>query len=243
MLGENLAALKEKYAADLTIVNGENAAGGSGITKGVLEELKAAGADAVTSGNHIWDKKEIFDFIDAEPYLIRPANYPVGAKGKGFCVIEKCGINVGIVNLSGRTFMQAMDCPFHKADEIIGALKGKCSIIILDFHAETTSEKMAMGWHLDGRASIVAGTHTHIQTADERILPHGTAYITDLGMTGPWDSVIGVDKDIIVQNFLSCTPVRFEAAKGRCVLSGIFAEIDEHDGRARKIERIMLREE
>lgn len=241
MLQSVLPELKNKYAADLTVVNGENAAGGNGITRKVLEELKQAGVDVITSGNHIWGQKEVLEFIDEEPHLLRPANYPPGTPGKGCCTIDVHGAKVGVVNLAGRTFMPNMDCPFRKADELINALSDECKIILVDFHAEATSEKLALGWYLDGRTSAVVGTHTHIQTADERLLPAGTAYITDLGMTGPWDSVIGVDKDIIVQSFLTCRPARFATAKGSVVLAGVIIEVEEATGRAIRIERIMIK--
>ncbi|MBQ1941887.1 MAG: TIGR00282 family metallophosphoesterase, partial [Selenomonadaceae bacterium] len=177
--------LKEKYKIDLVIVNGENSAGGKGISRKSLDELYRAGADIVTSGNHVWDNREINGFIDDEPYLVRPANYPEGAQGKGWCIYPFKSANLAVVNMSGRTFMPDMDCPFQKIEEVLSEIGQEADIILLDFHAETTSEKMAMGFYLDGRVQAVVGTHTHIQTADERILPQGTAYITDLGMVGP----------------------------------------------------------
>ncbi len=231
--------LHDEYNIDMVIANGENSAGGVGITKKVLDELFSIQIDVVTSGNHIWDKKEIFSFIDSEDYLIRPANYPPDTPGKGYCVFECKGKKVGVINLLGRTFMPAMDCPFRKADEIIGAIQKDCDYIILDFHAETTSEKMAMGWYLDGRVSCVVGTHTHIQTADERILPQGTGYITDLGMVGPWDSILGVDKDLILKKFLTGLPVKFELAKGSKVFSAIIIHINECNCKVEKIFRIL----
>lgn len=234
-----LPELKARYAADLTVVNGENAAGGNGVTRKVLHELKQAGADVITSGNHIWGQREILEFIDEEPYLIRPANYPEGAPGQGSCIIECNGVKVGVLNLAGRTFMPNMDCPFQKADALIKRLSDQCRLLLVDFHAEATSEKLALGYYLAGRVAALVGTHTHIQTADERILPEGTAYITDLGMTGPWDSVIGVDKDIIIKSFLSCRPVSFQPAKGQKVLGGVFIEVDDRTGKALRIERIL----
>lgn len=234
--------MKKKYAVDLTIVNGENSAGGNGITQNSLDELYQAGADVITSGNHIWDKKDVLQFIDREPFLIRPANYPEGAPGKGYCIYPLKAKNIGVINLSGRAFMPPLDCPFQKIDEILRELKGKCDTIILDMHAETTSEKMAMGWYLDGKVSCVVGTHTHIQTADERILPQGTAYITDLGMVGPWNSVLGVEAERILYKFQTGMPVRFELADGPNVFSAVLLTVSDETGNAEKIERIMIRE-
>ncbi len=234
--------MKKKYAVDLTIVNGENSAGGNGITQNSLDELYQAGADVITSGNHIWDKKDVLQFIDREPFLIRPANYPEGAPGKGYCIYPLRAKNIGVINLAGRAFMPPMDCPFQKIDEILRELKGKCDIIILDMHAETTSEKMAMGWYLDGKVTCVVGTHTHIQTADERILPQGTAYITDLGMVGPWNSVLGVEAERILYKFQTGMPVRFELADGPNVFSAVLLTVSDEMGHAEKIERIMIQE-
>lgn len=234
--------LKEKYRIDVVVANGENSANGIGITKSVYGELMAAGIDIVTSGNHIWDKKEALQLIDDTPNLIRPANYPPGAPGKGYCVFSKGEKKIGVFNLSGRSFMPALDCPFRKADEIVAALSVDCDFIILDFHAETTSEKMAMGWYLDGRVSCVAGTHTHIQTADERVLPKGTAYITDLGMVGPWNSVLGVQKERVIQKFVSAMPVKFELAAGPNVFCGVVLFADDERGCVQEIQRVMIRE-
>lgn len=234
--------MKKKYAVDLTIVNGENSAGGNGITQNSLDELYQAGADVITSGNHIWDKKDVLQFIDREPFLIRPANYPEGAPGKGYCIYPLKAKNIGVINLSGRAFMPPLDCPFQKIDEILRELKGKCDTIILDMHAETTSEKMAMGWYLDGKVTCVVGTHTHIQTADERILPQGTAYITDLGMVGPWNSVLGVEAERILYKFQTGMPVRFELADGPNVFSAVLLTVSDENGNAEKIERIMIQE-
>jgi len=203
--------LKQEYSLDLIVANGENSAGGIGITAKVLQELLSMGIDMVTTGNHVWDKKEIYDFIDHKQ-LLRPANYPPTAPGKGYCTISINNCKVGIVNLSGRVFMPAIDCPFRTADDILAEIKDLCEIIIVDFHAEATSEKVALGWYLDGRVSCVAGTHTHIQTADERILPQGTAYISDLGMVGSWNSILGVEKEAVIQKFLTGLPVRFNVA-------------------------------
>ncbi|MBP2630711.1 MAG: hypothetical protein H6Q70_1339 [Firmicutes bacterium] len=235
--------LKTKYQLDMVVANGENSAGGVGITKKVLDEIVAAGVDVVTSGNHIWDKKEIFQFIDQEPYLIRPANYPPETPGKGYCIFEVNDKKIGVANISGRTFMPDLDCPFRKADEILGVLAQECDMILLDFHAETTSEKMAMGWYLDGRVTCMVGTHTHIQTSDERILPEGTAYITDLGMVGPWNSVLGVDKDLVVKKFLTGLPVKFDIASGPHVFCGLVIMVDDQTNMVQKVKRIMIRED
>ena len=235
--------IKVEYKIDLVIANGENSAGGVGITKSVLEELYSLGIDVVTTGNHIWDKKEIFEFIDNEPFLIRPANYPPASPGKGYCIYKHKNINIGVVNISGRTFMPALDCPFQIIDKILEEIKPKCEVVIVDFHAEATSEKMAMGWYLDGKVSCVVGTHTHIQTADERILNNGTGYITDLGMVGPWNSILGVEKEIIINKFVSNLPTKFNLAKGPNVFSAIVINVNEENGKTVDICRIMIKEE
>lgn len=234
--------LRRSRNIDLVIVNGENSAGGKGISRKALDELYRGGADIVTSGNHIWDNREIYGFIDDEPYLVRPANYPEGAPGKGWCIYPFRNVNVAVINLAGRVFMPEMDCPFQKIEDILSEIGNQADIFILDLHAETTSEKMAMGFYLDGRVQAVVGTHTHIQTADARILPKGTAYITDLGMVGPWNSVLGVKPDIIIRRFTSCMPVRFELAEGPAVYSALLVEIDTASGRAVRVERILLNE-
>lgn len=235
--------LKKEHGIDMVIVNGENSAGGKGVSETSLGELYGGGADVVTTGNHIWDNREVFNIIDREPYLVRPANYPEGAPGKGWCLYPFKAKNIAVVNMSGRSFMPEMDCPFQKIEDILAEIGEQADIIILDFHAETTSEKMAMGFYLDGRVQIVVGTHTHIQTSDERILPNGTAYITDLGMTGPWNSILGVDKDIIIKRFTSCMPVRHEIAKEPCVYCGLLVEIDDKTNSPVTVERIMIRED
>jgi len=231
--------LKAEYNLDLIIANGENSAGGVGITAKVLDELLNMGIDMITTGNHIWDKKEIFDFIDSGRPLIRPANYPPGTPGKGYLIVTVNNRKVGIVNLSGRTFMPPMDCPFRAINQILSELENLCEIIIIDFHAEATSEKLALGWYLDGKVSCIAGTHTHIQTADERILPQGTAYISDLGMVGPWNSILGVDKETVITKFLTGLPVRFNvAANDDTIFCGIIIQIDDHSNKANHIIRI-----
>ncbi len=234
--------LRSEKSIDVVIVNGENSAGGKGFTRKALDELYAGGADIVTAGNHVWDKKDVFAFVDDEPFLVRPANYPAGAPGRGFCIFPFKAVNIAVMNLSGRSFMQALDCPFQKVDEILGELGEQADVIVLDFHAETTSEKLAMGHYLDGRADIVVGTHTHVQTADEQILPGGTAYITDLGMVGAHDSILGVRKEIVIQKFRTGMPVRFEMAEGASEYAAVIVDIEPNGRRAPRIERILLRE-
>jgi hypothetical protein len=243
ILREKLPLLRKEYEVDFVIANGENAAGGNGITQKIAQELFISGIDFLTMGNHIWDNKDVFNFIEEEARMVRPANYPSGTPGRGYQVIKiESGISIGIINISGRTFMNALDCPFRTADAIIDKIKNSTSIVIVDFHAEATSEKIAMGWYLDGRATLVAGTHTHVQTADERILPNGTAYITDLGMTGPMNSILGIEKETVIKKFISQLPVRFEVAKGPSQINGIIVEIDEQTGKAQKIQRMDIKE-
>ena len=234
--------LRTERKIDVVIANGENAAGGKGFTRKALDELYAGGADIVTSGNHVWDKKDVFAFVDEEPFLVRPANYPEGTPGQGFCIFPFKAANIAVMNLSGRSFMPALDCPFQKADEILAEIEGQADVVVLDFHAETTSEKLAMGHYLDGRADIVVGTHTHVQTADEQILPGGTAYITDLGMVGPQHSILGVRTDIVIRKFRTGMPVRFEMAEGSSEYAAVIVEIEPGAGRASRIERILMRE-
>lgn len=235
--------LRSEKSIDVVIVNGENSAGGKGFTRKALDELYAGGADVVTAGNHVWDKKDVFAFVDDEPFLVRPANYPDGTPGKGYCIFPFKAANIAVMNLSGRSFMPALDCPFQKADEILAEIGGQADVVVLDFHAETTSEKLAMGHYLDGRADIVVGTHTHVQTADEQILPGGTAYITDLGMVGAHDSILGVRKEIVIQKFRTGMPVRFDMAEGAAEYAAVIVDIEPNGRRARQIERILLREE
>ena len=235
--------LRQEKKVDLVVVNGENSADGRGITKKTLDELLLGGADVVTGGNHIWDKKETAQFIDEEPYLLRPANYPTGVPGKGVCVYPLRGKTVGVMNLSGRAFLPALDCPFQRVEDLLRELSGECDVILLDFHAESTSEKMAMGWYLDGRVTAVAGTHTHVQTADERILPGGTAFISDLGMVGPWNSVIGFTKEPVLAKTTTGMPARFEVADGPAVYSAVLLTVDDGTGKAIAIERIQIRED
>jgi metallophosphoesterase (TIGR00282 family) len=222
---------------DLTIANGENAAGGFGITPSIAEDLFAMGIDVITSGNHIWDKREIFEYFARQPRLLRPGNYP-DAPGKGMAILTaRNGVECAVLNLQGRTYMPSTDCPFRTADRLLSELPETVKVRFVDFHAEVTSEKMAMGWHLDGRVSAVVGTHTHIPTADTRVLAGGTAYQTDCGMTGPYHSVIGVQTDLILQRFLTGLPVRMEAARGGAELHSVIVDVDETTGKARAIRR------
>lgn len=235
---ELLPWIVEERRIDFVIANCENAAAGFGVTSEVIEELYGCHINVLTSGNHIWDKKEIMDVVEGYGTLLRPANYPAGAPGRGSVVVTTPGgIRVGVINLAGRVFMNPLDCPFRTADREIEEMKGKAHAIIVDMHAEATSEKVAMGWYLSGRVTAVLGTHTHVQTADDRILPGKTAYITDVGMTGPFDSVIGIRKEVILQRFLLQMPNKFDVAKGDVRLQGVTVEIDP-DGRAKAIERV-----
>lgn len=226
---------------DLVIANGENAAGGFGLSVEVSQELLFAGVDVITLGNHTWDNREITQVLEREPRVIRPANYPPDTPGSGSYVARtEKEVPVGVVNLMGQVFLESLESPFHTADAIISSLMKETKIIIVDFHAEATSEKVALGWYLDGRVSAVLGTHTHIPTADERVLPGGTAYITDVGMTGPVNSVLGIDPQIVLKKFLSKRPVRFEVAAGPVELNGVVLEINE-SGQASGISRIRRR--
>lgn len=230
-----LPDLDKEFNLDLIVANAENASGGRGLTKDVAHELFDYGIHFLTMGNHVWDQKEILKFIDDERRLVRPANYPKGAPGKGYGIVIQNGIKTGIINLSGRIFLQPLENPFTMIMPIINNLSLETPIIIVDFHAEATSEKVALGWLLNGKASAVIGTHTHIQTADARVLDQGTAYITDVGMTGPRDSVLGVKKEIVINNFLTQMPARFEVASGDIQLNAVVLDIDEKTGRARQI--------
>lgn len=244
-VGITLPELKKQYKPQLVIANGENLAGGLGITKETAEEVFSYGVDVLTTGNHVWDRKEILEYIDLDNRILRPANYPKGVPGKGHIVLDvkretrtSAQHRVAIFNLSGRIFMDPLDDPFVAAKDIVPKLREETNIIILDFHAEATSEKIAMGWYLDGEVSAVICTHTHVQTADETILPNHTAYITDVGMTGPIDSVIGVKKDLIIQKFLTQMPAKFDVAKGDVIVAGVIVDIDPVTGRAISIERL-----
>jgi metallophosphoesterase (TIGR00282 family) len=235
-----LPGLRRQHAADLVVANVENAAGGFGVTPAYARAFLDQGVDVMTSGNHIWDKKEIVEYIAKENLLLRPANYPAGTPGVGWVTVKAGPHRVAVLNLMGRVFMNPIDCPFRTADAILPELRRETSIILVDMHAEATSESVAMGWYLDGRVSAVVGTHRHVQTADERVLPGGTAYITDLGLTGPTDGVIGVDRDTIIQRFLTQMPARFEPAKGPAALHGVIITVDPESGRASSIHRLQV---
>jgi len=233
-----LPDLKKKHKIDFVAVNGENAAGGAGITPAISRELLSIGVDVITSGNHIWKEKDIVEYIKEEPYLIRPLNYPADVPGAGSVVWAQDDKKIAVVNLLGRTFLSQTDCPFRTGLEEIEKLREETKVIIVDIHAEATSEKVAMGWFLDGKVSAVLGTHTHVQTADEKILPQGCAYITDVGMTGSVDSVIGINKDIAIKKFLTSMPFRFEPGKGKAILCAVVVEIENSSGKALSIKRI-----
>ncbi len=238
---EMLPRLLEEYSPELILANGENAAGGFGITPPLIEELLDLGIAVLSSGNHIWDKKEIVPYLaeHSDGRLLRPANYPSEAPGHGSYVgTTRGGTRYAVVNLQGRIFMPSLNCPFRTADAELGRIPPEVKLRIVDMHAEATSEKLAMGWYLDGRVTAVIGTHTHVPTADERVLPQGTAYITDVGMTGPYDSVIGMEKQAVIQKFLNQMPARFEVAKGDVRLCGALVEASRESGRAISIERI-----
>ena len=244
---DRLPELRKEHSADLVIANCENAAAGFGITPSLAEELFDLGIDVMTTGNHVWDKREIIEYLqmaDGNPHsparrLLRPGNFPQNLPGWVLYEGEKKGVNYAVVNLQGRVFMGSSDDPFRFADHVLEQIKSK--IIFVDFHAEASSEKVAFGWYLDGRVTAVVGTHTHIPTADETVLPKGTAYITDVGMTGPYDSVIGVKKELVIERFLSWMPARFEAANGDVRLCAVVVSCDDQTGRATGMERIMLR--
>lgn len=238
-----LRHLKERLNPDLVIVNGENAAGGNGLTPATAKEIFRAGCDVITTGNHVWDRKEIIPYLSGEPRVIRPANYPDPAPGSGtFITTAADGSSVAVVNVMGRLFMPAVNDPFRTVDHVLDSLLTRTRSIIVDFHAEATSEKVAFGWHLDGRVTAVLGTHTHVPTADERVLPGGTAYITDVGMTGPYDSVIGVEKKQVLERFLTQRPVRLTPASDDVRLAGVVVEVDPSEGRALTIERVSVKE-
>ncbi|MBZ5514626.1 MAG: TIGR00282 family metallophosphoesterase [Acidobacteriia bacterium] len=239
---ELLPGLVAEFAPDLVLANAENAAGGFGITPPLVEELLDLGIAVLTSGNHVWDKREILPYLTdhADGRLLRPANYPGAAPGQGIYVGKtQAGLDYAVLNLQGRVFMPAIDCPFRTADALFGNIPSEVKVRIVDVHAEATSEKRALGWYLDGRATAVVGTHTHIPTADECVQPGGTAYITDVGMTGPYDSVIGIQKDTVIRKFLEQIPARFDVAKGDVRLSGVLIAADRESGRALSIERIL----
>jgi len=238
-----LPRLKQKYSPDFVVANAENAAGGVGITEEVGTELLGL-VDVLTSGNHVWDKKEALPYLEREPRLLRPANYPSPNPGKGSYILESPrGWKAGVLNLQGRVFMEPLDCPFRVADGEVAKLRAATPIIVVDFHAEATSEKQALGWHLDGKVSALIGTHTHVPTADERILPRGTAFITDVGMVGGYHSVIGIRPEQAVARFLTARPQRFEPEKEGLVFSSVYIEVDAATGRALSVRRETIVEE
>jgi metallophosphoesterase (TIGR00282 family) len=239
LVRRGLPVLVEQYRIDLVIANAENAAAGFGITREIGDQLLGWGVDVMTTGNHVWDKKEAIDYIGAEPRLLRPANYPAGVPGNGSYLARTAdGRSAGVVNVMGRVFMLAIDDPFDVVLKEIAALKARARVVFVDFHAEATSEKIAMGWHLDGKVTAVVGTHTHVQTADERILPKGTAYLTDVGMTGPHDSIIGVEIEPALGRFRNAMPARFETATANPRLNAVIVEADDATGLATDVERI-----
>ena len=236
-----LPDLKKSLDIDFVAANVENAAGGFGLTKEIAAKIFTYGVDCLTSGNHIWDRKDIYPFLNEEERVLRPANYPPGAPGKGSGIFEtKKSEKVGVLNIQGRVFVQEIDCPFRRSLEEIEKLKDQTRIVLVDVHAEATSEKVALGWYLDGKVSAVIGTHTHVQTADETILPHGTAYITDVGMTGPHDSIIGIRKEDALTRFLTQTPQRFRLGLDDVKFSAVLIEVDSDSGKAKKIERLKI---
>ncbi|MCD6322369.1 MAG: TIGR00282 family metallophosphoesterase [Clostridiales bacterium] len=237
-LADRLKSIIKEYEAEFCIVNGENSAGGKGINQVVAKEIFVAGADVITTGNHIWSKKEVFNFIDSEKRVLRPLNYHKSNPGRGHIIIEKNGSKLAVVNLSGRVYMELCNCPFEAMEEILPEIKKETKAVLVDFHAEATSEKAAFAWNFDGRVSAVIGTHTHVQTADERILPFGTGFITDAGMTGPYEGVIGADREVIINKFTTGLPGFFTQQSGRSQINGLFLEIDETTGKCTKIERI-----
>ncbi len=237
-----IPTIVNRYKIDLVVANGENAAGGFGITEKIVSELLNGGVHIITTGNHVWDKKEFITQISKEDRVLRPLNYPPGVPGYGSLLYPlRDGTKVAVINLSGRVFMSPIDCPFRIGKAEIERLSSETNIIIIDFHAEATSEKIAFGYYMDGKVSAVIGTHTHVQTADEKILPGGTAYITDVGMTGPGDSVIGIEKEQIIERFLTSMPMRFETAQGNGILSALVIEINEESGKSTAVQRLQLK--
>jgi len=242
IVAQNLQRIISEEQIDLAIANAENSAGGFGVTPLIAQELFSMGLEVLTTGNHVWDKRELYDYMPREPRLIRPANYNADLPGQGFVVVKaRNGVEVAVINLQGRVHLPSTDCPFRKADEILAGLPARVRVRFVDFHAELTSEKMAMGWHLNGKVSAIVGTHTHVPTADERILSGGTAYQTDVGMTGPYDSVIGSDKHLSLRRFLTSLPIRLDAAKGGPELHAVIVSVDPSTGRASAIRRYEVR--
>jgi metallophosphoesterase (TIGR00282 family) len=238
-LASVLPGLRERHQPDWVVVNGENSAGGVGITEKTARELFDTGADAITLGNHAYRHREVYGYLDREERIVRPANYPKGSPGRGHTVVERDGKRLGVVNLSGQLFVEAVRSPFSEADAIISDLRGKADHVLLDMHAEATSEKVALGWYVDGRVTACVGTHTHVPTADARVLPGGTAYITDVGMTGPRGGVIGVKRELAIERFLTLTQVKFETSQEDPWLMGVLIEAGD-DGRATSIEQLLV---
>ncbi|MBM1153199.1 TIGR00282 family metallophosphoesterase [Enterococcus durans] len=244
MITEYLPRLKKKFRPQVTIVNGENAAAGRGITEKIYKKFLHDGVDVVTMGNHTWDNRDIFEFIDQAKKMVRPANFPEGTPGQGIVFVKVNQLELAVINMQARSFMVDLDDPFRKMNELIEEARKRTPIIFVDFHGETTSEKQAMGWFLDGKVSAVVGTHTHVQTNDARILPQGTAYLTDVGMTGPYDGILGMRREPVIEKFLTALPKRFEVVEnGRGLLSGCLLEIDDVTGKAKTIELIQINEE
>ena len=233
-----LPRLRDDLAADLVVANGENAAGGLGLTARLTRELWGCGVDVITMGNHVWKQRDLLPVLDEEERLLRPANYPPNVPGHGHVIVEAAGARIGVVNLQGRVYMNELDDPFRCLDELLAGPLAKADCVVVDMHAEASSEKQALGWYVDGRAAAVVGTHTHVQTADEKILPKGTAYISDLGLTGPHRSVIGMDPKAAIKRFITQQPMRFKVAKGDNRLQGAMVEVDEATGLAMSIKRI-----
>lgn len=243
ILKERLSGILERYEAEFCVVNGENSAGGKGINGAYAKDIYDAGADVITTGNHIWARKEIYHYIDSDKNLLRPLNYSKANMGRGIAYIKKNNKVLAVVSVSGRIYMEPCDCPFEAMETELPEIKEKTKAVLVDFHGEATSEKAAFAWNFDGRVSAVIGTHTHVQTADERILPFGTAVITDAGMTGPYEGIIGTDRELIINRFKTGLPAHFQMQKGRAQLNGVFLEIDESTGKCTRIERIMEIEE
>lgn len=239
-LTRTLPRFKKEHHVDVTVVNGENAAVGNGLLPATAEVLFATGADCITGGNHTFRRRELYEYLDTSPFCLRPANYKDDAPGKGFCVVDKGFVRVGVVNLMGTVFMEPLGNPFDCIDRVLKDLRDEVDFTVVDFHAEATAEKRALGFYLDGRVAAVVGTHTHVQTADEQILPHGTAYITDLGMTGPVQSVLGVTPALAIEKMRTNLPVRFQNPDGDCLMQGMLAEIDKKTGKALRVERVSL---
>ncbi|MET1249571.1 MULTISPECIES: TIGR00282 family metallophosphoesterase [Sporolactobacillus] len=244
MIEDYLPKVKSKYQPTITIVNAENAAHGKGLTRKIYRQLLEAGADMLTMGNHTWDNREIFEFIEDAKQLVRPANFPEGTPGTGIRYITlPHNTQVAVINIQGRVFLPALDDPFRVVSQLVDEARQKTPIIFVDVHAETTSEKLALGWYLDGSVSAVIGTHTHVPTADERILPRGTAYLTDVGMTGPYNGIIGVQRASVTKRFLTSMPVRFDSEDGPGQLGAVLIQIDEKTGKATKINRILINDD